>query len=101
MIFFKLEDDVVSKSGFFTTMKNFIQKQKNDDWMIIEFSQLGFIGKLFKCDQLSLFINFFIMFSNDKPVDWLYDIALNVKICNPEKGGVIIFNESLIKKFKN
>lgn len=56
--------------------------------MIVEFSQLGFIGKLFKSDELSLFINFFLMFANDKPVDWLYDIALNVKTCNPEKGAV-------------
>ena len=28
------------------------------------------------------------MFANDKPVDWLYDIALDVKICNPERGDV-------------
>lgn len=85
----QLEDDVVSKNGFFSTMKTFIEKQKYDHWKIIEFSQLGFIGKLFKSEELSLFINFFLMFANDKPVDWLYDIALNVKICNPEKGSVI------------
>lgn len=69
-------------------MKNFIQKQKDEAWKIIEFSQLGFIGKLFKTNELSLFINFFLMFANDKPVDWLYDIALDVKICNPERGDV-------------
>ena len=54
----------------------------------MEFSQLGFIGKLFKCNELPMFVNFFLVFANDKPVDWLFDIMLNVKICNPEKGQV-------------
>jgi alpha-1,3-mannosylglycoprotein beta-1,4-N-acetylglucosaminyltransferase A/B len=56
--------------------------------MMIEFSQLGFIGKLFKCHDLPMFVNFFLMFANDKPVDWLYDSVFSVKICNPEKGDV-------------
>ena len=54
--------------------------------MIIEFSQLGFIGKLFKSNQLPGFVTFFLMFSHDKPVDWLYDNYLDVKACNPERG---------------
>merc|ERR1719468_326820 len=53
----------------------------------MEFSSLGFIGKLFKCSDLPKFVNFFLIFAADKPVDWLYDSLLDVKICNPEKGG--------------
>ncbi len=56
--------------------------------MMMEFSRLGFIGKLFKCADLPKFVNFFLIFAADKPVDWLYDILLDVKICNPQKGGV-------------
>ncbi len=82
----KLEDDVVSKANFVSTIKSYIKKQADREWMIIEFSKLGFIGKLFKCDQLNLFVNFFLMFAHDKPIDWLYDLVLDVKICNPEKG---------------
>lgn len=88
--YLQLEDDVVSKTGFFTTMKNFIKNQKNDQWMMIEFSQLGFIGKLFKCHDLPMFVNFFLVFATDKPVDWLYDSVFSVKICNPERGDVCI-----------
>lgn len=84
--YLQIEDDVISKSGFFTTIKNFINKQPNDNWMMMEFSQLGFIGKLFKCTDLPKFVNFFLIFAVDKPVDWLYDSLLDVKICNPEKG---------------
>lgn len=86
--FYQLEDDVVAKNGFFSIIKNYITQQKTNDWMIIEFSQLGFIGKLFKCNQLKYFVNFFLMFANNKPVDWLFDIMLDVKICNPDKPSV-------------
>ena len=30
-------------------------------------------------------IDFFLMFYRDKPVDWLLDHILWVKVCNPEK----------------
>lgn len=69
-------------------MKTFIKDQKYDQWMMIEFSQLGFIGKLFKCHDLPMFVNFFLMFATDKPCDWLYDSVFSVKICNPERGDI-------------
>ena len=86
--YLQLEDDVVSKSGFFTIVKQFIQSQRRNEWMMIEFSQLGFIGKLFKSRDLPMFVNFFLMFASDKPVDWLFESVFDVKICNPEKGSV-------------
>lgn len=84
--YLQIEDDVISKSGFFTTIVNFIKEQQSDKWLMMEFSQLGFIGKLFKCKDLPKFVNFFLIFAVDKPVDWLYESLLDVKICNPEKG---------------
>lgn len=53
------------------------------EWIIIEFSELGFIGKLFNCKDLFMFINFFLTFSTNKPCDWLYDNVLEVKLCAP------------------
>lgn len=40
----QLEDDIVAKPNYLSTMKNFALQQPSDDWMILEFSQLGFIG---------------------------------------------------------
>ena len=40
----QLEDDIVTKPGYFSTMKNFALNQKTDDWILLEFSHLGFIG---------------------------------------------------------
>lgn len=40
----QLEDDIVAKPNYLSTMKNFALQQPSEDWMILEFSQLGFIG---------------------------------------------------------
>ncbi|XP_006815695.1 alpha-1,3-mannosyl-glycoprotein 4-beta-N-acetylglucosaminyltransferase B-like, partial [Saccoglossus kowalevskii] len=81
----QLEDDIIAKPGYITTMNNFALQQKQDDWFMLEFSSLGFIGKLFKTSDLNLVIEFFLMFHRDKPIDWLLDHILWVKVCHPEK----------------
>ncbi|GAB1607590.1 alpha-1,3-mannosyl-glycoprotein 4-beta-N-acetylglucosaminyltransferase A-like isoform X1 [Argonauta hians] len=81
----QLEDDVISKPGYFSIMKRFTQQQTYSEWVVLEFSTLGFIGKLFKSRELPILVEFFLMFHTDKPIDWLLDYYLTVKICNPEK----------------
>ena len=81
----QLEDDIVTKAGYLSTMKNFALNQKTDNWMLLEFSHLGFIGKMFKSSDLPMVVEFFLMFHKDKPIDWLIDHLLYVKVCNPEK----------------
>uniref|UniRef100_A0AAQ6AMQ1 MGAT4 conserved region domain-containing protein n=1 Tax=Amphiprion ocellaris TaxID=80972 RepID=A0AAQ6AMQ1_AMPOC len=80
-----LQDDIVARPNYFTTMKNFALQQPSEEWMILEFSQLGFIGKMFKSVDLSLIVEFMLMFYKDKPIDWLLDHIMWVKVCNPEK----------------
>ena len=41
----QLEDDVVTKLGYLSTIKNFVVQQRTHDWILLEFSALGFIGK--------------------------------------------------------
>ncbi|KAM9311306.1 alpha-1,3-mannosyl-glycoprotein 4-beta-N-acetylglucosaminyltransferase B [Gastrophryne carolinensis] len=94
----QLEDDIVAKPNYLSTMKNFALQQPSEEWMILEFSQLGFIGKLFKSLDLSLIVEFILMFYKDKPIDWLLDHILWVKVCNPEKDAVS--NQKLLKILK-
>ncbi|XP_033920501.1 alpha-1,3-mannosyl-glycoprotein 4-beta-N-acetylglucosaminyltransferase-like protein MGAT4D isoform X1 [Melopsittacus undulatus] len=82
--YLQLEDDIIAKPDYIQSIRNFADKQ-SQDWMILEFSQLGFIGKLFKSEDLPLIVQFFLMFYKDKPIDWLIDHLLWVKVCNPEK----------------
>jgi len=49
-------------------------------------------GKLFKSYDLPFIVEFILMFYRDKPVDWLLDHLLYVKVCNPEKDNVCILH---------
>lgn len=60
-----MEDDIISKMGFIKEILDFIKTQDNK-WMMIEFSPLGFIGKLFKTSDLTYFINTFLLYSSFK-----------------------------------
>ncbi|XP_015998517.1 alpha-1,3-mannosyl-glycoprotein 4-beta-N-acetylglucosaminyltransferase A isoform X1 [Rousettus aegyptiacus] len=83
--YIQLEDDIIVKQNYFNTIKNFALQLPSEEWMILEFSQLGFIGKMFQAPDLTLIVEFIFMFYKDKPIDWLLDHILWVKVCNPEK----------------
>uniref|UniRef100_W5MWT2 Zgc:154054 n=1 Tax=Lepisosteus oculatus TaxID=7918 RepID=W5MWT2_LEPOC len=84
-LYIQLEDDIVAKPGYSEIMQTFANQQRNNEWLILEFSQLGFIGKMFRTSDLPLIVEFILMFHKDKPIDWLLDHILWVKACNPEK----------------
>lgn len=51
-------------------------------------------GKMFKSRDLPVVVEFFLMFYRDKPIDWLLDYFLTVKVCNPEKDHVSLTRDS-------
>ncbi|XP_014215110.1 alpha-1,3-mannosyl-glycoprotein 4-beta-N-acetylglucosaminyltransferase B [Copidosoma floridanum] len=81
--YIQLEDDIRAKKNFISTMKSFaLQKvSMKQNWLVLDFCELGFIGKLFKSIDLPWLVQFFILFYNDKPVDWLMDHLITTKIC--------------------
>jgi alpha-1,3-mannosylglycoprotein beta-1,4-N-acetylglucosaminyltransferase A/B len=85
--YLQLEDDVLSTPGFMSRVTGFIheREQMSQNWVFLEFSALGFIGKLFRSSDLHTLASFFLMFHKDKPIDWLLDHFLFVKVCNPEQ----------------
>ncbi|XP_050424991.1 alpha-1,3-mannosyl-glycoprotein 4-beta-N-acetylglucosaminyltransferase B-like isoform X2 [Adelges cooleyi] len=87
LFYVQLEDDVVSKPQFQSVMKNAaLEKIRNsENWLILDFCRLGFIGKMIKCSDLPWIIQFIVMFYNDKPGDWLLDELVQTKACNREK----------------
>ncbi|XP_072477202.1 alpha-1,3-mannosyl-glycoprotein 4-beta-N-acetylglucosaminyltransferase-like protein MGAT4D [Notamacropus eugenii] len=84
--YLQLEDDIIARPRYFMAVKNFafMQNSQTSDWLVLEFSKLGFIGKLFRTKDLPLIVQFLIMFYKDKPIDWLLDHIFYVKICHPE-----------------
>ncbi|KAF3826844.1 hypothetical protein GH733_009369, partial [Mirounga leonina] len=74
--YIQLEDDIIVKQNYFNTIKNFALQLSSEEWMILEFSQLGFIGKMFQAPDLTLIVEFIFMFYKEKPIDWLLDHIL-------------------------
>lgn len=79
----QLEDDIVSKKGYISAMNKFVLEKTSShpNWLVLDFCQLGFIGKLFRCKDLLLLINYLIMFHSDKPCDWLLVDLVKTKVC--------------------
>lgn len=46
---------------------------------------------MFQAPDLTLIVEFIFMFYKEKPIDWLLDHILWVKVCNPEKDAVSEF----------
>ena len=70
----QLEDDVRSSLGFLKSIRQYISEQDrfHPEWTVLEFSELGFIGKLFRSSDLERLAEFMTMFYVEQPVDWLF-----------------------------
>lgn len=71
--YLQLEDDVSCSSNFLTHIRRKIAEEdaKKTTWAVIEFSILGYIGKLYKSDDAPLLARFLFLFYQEMPCDWL------------------------------
>jgi len=70
--YIQLEDDVTCSEGFVKIIEDYIdQRNKTGSWTMLEFSELGFIGKLFRTTELDRLARYMLMFYEEQPVDWL------------------------------
>uniref|UniRef100_A0A915CFM3 Major facilitator superfamily (MFS) profile domain-containing protein n=1 Tax=Parascaris univalens TaxID=6257 RepID=A0A915CFM3_PARUN len=84
--YLQLEDDILTKRGFVSRIHDFTaQRPIESQWFMLEFSTLGFIGKLFRSSDLPLLAQFIALFHREKPVDWLLDLLFVNRYCHPEK----------------
>lgn len=87
--FIQLEDDILTKPGYITIIKEFIKECDSRPmafdrypWYMIDFCKLGFIGKLFRSSDLPDLVAYLRTFFNDQPQDWLIDYFLMTKFCH-------------------
>ena len=72
--YIQLEDDVIATDRYAYYVNDYVDKVKDDYWYLIHFSQLGFIGKLMKSNDLVSFAQYLLLFYTNQPCDWLlYD----------------------------
>ncbi|CAF1012317.1 unnamed protein product [Brachionus calyciflorus] len=85
--YLQLEDDILCQHNFISEILKHVNKMnlENDRWSMIEFSELGFIGKLFRTRDLPLFLNMFLIFSDFKPIDLIHNYVFDIMACDPSK----------------
>ncbi|XP_077995073.1 alpha-1,3-mannosyl-glycoprotein 4-beta-N-acetylglucosaminyltransferase C-like [Glandiceps talaboti] len=76
--YLQLEDDVISSPNFINSITNFINTQADDSWVTLEFSELGFIGKLYHSHDLVRLAEFALLFYDEQPIDYLLRYHLAV-----------------------
>ena len=69
--YMQLEDDVLSSPDFVKAVQEFISNQR-ESWICLEFSHIGFIGKLYKSKHLGKLGTFIRTFYSEQPVDFLF-----------------------------
>lgn len=67
-----LEDDVRCSKNFLTALKKVITSREGSYWVTLEFSKLGYIGKLYQSKDLPRLAHFLLMFYQEMPCDWLF-----------------------------
>lgn len=83
--FLQLEDDVQIDQGFLEFVRMQIeQRMDNPDWIAMEFSEMGFIGKLFRKESLEKLITYTKLFYRVKPIDLIYWAFVGMQACLPE-----------------
>mmetsp|Transcript_313 Transcript_313/g.1342 ORF Transcript_313/g.1342 Transcript_313/m.1342 type:complete len:665 (+) Transcript_313:200-2194(+) len=77
--YLQIEDDLGFANNWVTKMDNYVKShypptwrsKDNVPWRLIDFSQLGFIGKMFQADELSRMAQYLVLFYDQMPCDLL------------------------------
>ncbi|XP_053562846.1 alpha-1,3-mannosyl-glycoprotein 4-beta-N-acetylglucosaminyltransferase C [Bombina bombina] len=66
-----IEDDVHCSKSFLASIKKAITSKEGSYWVTLEFSKLGYIGKLYQSRDLPRLTQFLLAFYQEMPCDWL------------------------------
>lgn len=66
-----IEDDVHCAKNFFSAIRRVLESHKSSYWVTLEFSKLGYIGKLYHSSDLPQLSRFLLLFYQEMPCDWL------------------------------
>ncbi|NXU55865.1 MGT4C acetylglucosaminyltransferase, partial [Turnix velox] len=69
--FLMIEDDVWSAKSFLTGIRKALASREGSNWATLEFSKLGYIGKLYRSSDLPRLARFLLLFYQEMPCDWL------------------------------
>lgn len=85
--YLQLEDDVEPNKDYFDYIHKFTELHTNfrlkiqRKWIVLSFSQLGFIGKLLHTEELQHFLTYAQLFYTNQPIDWLLISYVKLRCC--------------------
>ncbi|KAH8371948.1 hypothetical protein KR093_009431, partial [Drosophila rubida] len=85
--YLQLEDDIIPTVGYLDYVMNLAALHTNfrfthhRNWIVLSFCDLGFIGKLFRTEELQPFLAYVQIFFNDQPIDWLLQSYVKLRCC--------------------
>ncbi|CAG9558105.1 unnamed protein product [Danaus chrysippus] len=82
-----LEDDITVKERFIEQILEFAKDKtiSNPDWYVLEFCNIGGIGKLFKTSDLIYFMTYIQLFYKQMPIDWLLESYIADSSCSLDR----------------
>ncbi|CAE7029321.1 MGAT4C [Symbiodinium natans] len=87
--YMQLEDDVQVVPSFLPTVRRYMrEKAAGNEWVMIAFSKLGFIGKTFRSSRLPKLAEFLLVFHDQAPCDWLVWIFIDAASSQPVTGQI-------------
>lgn len=69
--YLQLEDDVIATRDYDVHMRQYMKEKEGTFWFNLDFSYLGFIGKLYRSETLENQARFFRVLYSEMPVDLL------------------------------
>lgn len=69
--FLLIEESVFCSPNFVTQIHSKVATMKSSQWVILEFSDIGFLGKLFHSKDLPFLAQFLLLFHQEYPLDKL------------------------------
>ncbi|CAJ1352996.1 unnamed protein product, partial [Effrenium voratum] len=96
--YMQLEDDVQVTPNFLPTVQKYMKEHiSGEQWVMVAFSKLGFIGKLFASTRLPKLAEFLLIFHGEAPCDWLVWIFIDASSSQPV---TVQIPEDLEKEFQ-
>ena len=77
--YMQMEDDVSCEVNYTKYIRDFMEEKRNDPWVSLSFTGWGFIGKLFRREEVASFADYLALLYNESPCDWLYNNYLEMK----------------------
>jgi len=78
--YMQLEDDVITTKNYIKEIRKFVvSRPVKPKWFCLQFSHLGFIGKLFRSSDLKIIAEYILMFYAEQPGDLLLNYLKRIK----------------------